>query len=150
MSGPATLPQSERRCRSVQQYIPAAIRPHTPWFRVIDARRKKVVAEEASVTPPATFHQREHRHGTGRPRLPRLLVEDHKVISRIRGGISLQQEAVLPLRAAIQTTLRAPLAHECADTSTHEAEHRPSQHLRPRPRGTAVPCADAQARPQIV
>ncbi|KAL3224237.1 hypothetical protein MRX96_049603 [Rhipicephalus microplus] len=30
--------------------------PHTPWFRVIDARRKKVVAEEASATPPAAFH----------------------------------------------------------------------------------------------
>ncbi|KAL3219229.1 hypothetical protein MRX96_050528 [Rhipicephalus microplus] len=53
--------------------------PHTPWFRVIDARRKKVVAEEASATPPATFHQREHRHRTGRPRLPRLPVEDHKL-----------------------------------------------------------------------
>ncbi|KAL3169676.1 hypothetical protein MRX96_015510 [Rhipicephalus microplus] len=52
--------------------------PHTPWFRVIDARRKKVVAEEASATPPATFHQRERRHGTGRPHLPRLPVEDHK------------------------------------------------------------------------
>ncbi|KAH8037183.1 hypothetical protein HPB51_008865 [Rhipicephalus microplus] len=83
--------------------------PHTPWFRVIDARRKKVVAEEASATPPATFHQREHRHGTGRPRLPRLPVEDHKVIFRIREGKSLQQEVVLPLRAAIQTALRAPL-----------------------------------------
>ncbi|KAL3225298.1 hypothetical protein MRX96_049268 [Rhipicephalus microplus] len=53
--------------------------PHTPWFRVIDAHRKKVVAEEASAMPPATFHQREHRHGTGRPRLPRLPVEDHKL-----------------------------------------------------------------------
>ncbi|KAH8022489.1 hypothetical protein HPB51_024588 [Rhipicephalus microplus] len=52
--------------------------PHTPWFRVIDARRKKVVAEEASATPPATFHQREHRHETGQPRLPRLPVENHK------------------------------------------------------------------------
>ncbi|KAL3246230.1 hypothetical protein MRX96_057828 [Rhipicephalus microplus] len=30
--------------------------PHAPWFRVIDARRKKVVAEEASATPPAAFH----------------------------------------------------------------------------------------------
>ncbi|KAH7969174.1 hypothetical protein HPB52_015480 [Rhipicephalus sanguineus] len=30
----------------------------------------------------------------------------------IRGGISLQQEAVLPLRAAIQTALRAPLPLE--------------------------------------
>ncbi|KAH8037880.1 hypothetical protein HPB51_018368 [Rhipicephalus microplus] len=83
--------------------------PHTPWFRVIDARRKKVVAEEGSATPPATLHQREHRHGTGWSRLPRLPVEDHKVIFRIRGGISLQQEAVLSLRAAIQTALRAPL-----------------------------------------
>ncbi|KAH8029586.1 hypothetical protein HPB51_001773 [Rhipicephalus microplus] len=82
--------------------------PHTPWFLVIDARRKKVVAEEASATPPATFHQREHRLGTGRPCLPRLSVEDHWVIFHIRGGISLQQKAVLPLRAAIRTTLRAP------------------------------------------
>ncbi|KAL3219783.1 hypothetical protein MRX96_030189 [Rhipicephalus microplus] len=82
---------------------------HTPWFRVIDVRRKKVVAEEASATPPATFHQREHLHGTGQPRLPRLAVKDHKVIFRIRGGICLQQEAILPLRAAMQTALRAPL-----------------------------------------
>ncbi|KAL3235924.1 hypothetical protein MRX96_022352 [Rhipicephalus microplus] len=44
--------------------------PHTPWFRVIDARREKVVAEEASTTPPATSNQREHKHETGRPRLP--------------------------------------------------------------------------------
>ncbi|KAL3250979.1 hypothetical protein MRX96_055296 [Rhipicephalus microplus] len=109
MSGPATLPLSERYCRSVQQYIPVAIRAHTPWFRVIDARRKKVVAEEASATPPATFHQREHRHGTGRPRLPCLPVEDHKLIFCIRGGISILQEAVLHLRAAIQTALRATL-----------------------------------------
>ncbi|KAH8042595.1 hypothetical protein HPB51_024816 [Rhipicephalus microplus] len=83
--------------------------PHTLWFQAIDARRKMFVAEEASATPPATFHQREHRHVTGWPRLPRLPVEDHKVIFRIRGGISLQQEAVLPLRTAIQTALRAPL-----------------------------------------
>ncbi|KAH7942604.1 hypothetical protein HPB51_028715 [Rhipicephalus microplus] len=52
--------------------------PHTPWFRMIDAHRKKVVAEEASATPAATFPQREHRHRTGRPHLPRLPVEDHK------------------------------------------------------------------------
>ncbi|KAH8021290.1 hypothetical protein HPB51_014484 [Rhipicephalus microplus] len=83
--------------------------PHTPWFQVSDARRKKVVAEKATATPPATFHKHEHRHGTSRPRLPRLPVEDHKVIFRIRGGMSLQQEAVLPLRAALQTALRAPL-----------------------------------------
>ncbi|KAL3257995.1 hypothetical protein MRX96_016759 [Rhipicephalus microplus] len=68
--------------------------PHTPLFRVIDARRKKVVAEKASATPPATFHQREHRHDTGRRRLSRLPVEDHKVIFRIKGGISLQQEVI--------------------------------------------------------
>ncbi|KAL3245900.1 hypothetical protein MRX96_058106 [Rhipicephalus microplus] len=83
--------------------------PHTPWFRVKDARRKKVVAEEASAMPPATLHQREHRHGAGWRRLPRLPVEHHKVIFRIRGRISLQQETVLLLRAAIQTALRAPL-----------------------------------------
>ncbi|KAH7957886.1 hypothetical protein HPB51_028127 [Rhipicephalus microplus] len=52
--------------------------PHTPWFRVNDARRKKVVAEEASAMPLATLHQREHRHGAGWPRLPRLPVEHHK------------------------------------------------------------------------
>ncbi|KAL3182706.1 hypothetical protein MRX96_034614 [Rhipicephalus microplus] len=52
--------------------------PHTPWFRVIDARRKKVVAEEPCAMPPATFYQREHRHETGLPRLPCLPVEDHK------------------------------------------------------------------------
>ncbi|KAH7951177.1 hypothetical protein HPB52_006234 [Rhipicephalus sanguineus] len=86
--------------------------PHTPWYRVVNARRRKVVAEEASATPPTPFHERERRHGTGRPRLPRLPAEDHKVVFRIRGGISLQQEAVLPLRAAIQTALRAPLPLE--------------------------------------
>ncbi|KAL3244205.1 hypothetical protein MRX96_047227 [Rhipicephalus microplus] len=82
--------------------------PHTPWFRVKDARRKKVVAEEVSAMPLATLHQREHRHVAGWPRLPRLPVEHHKVIFRIRGRISMQQETVLLLRAAIQTALRAP------------------------------------------
>ncbi|KAH7932295.1 hypothetical protein HPB52_024765 [Rhipicephalus sanguineus] len=83
--------------------------PHTPWYQVVNARRRKVVAEEASATPPAPFHERERRHGTGWPRLPRLPAEDHNVVFHIRGGISLDQEAVLPLRAAIQTALRAPL-----------------------------------------
>ncbi|KAL1417875.1 hypothetical protein MTO96_006048 [Rhipicephalus appendiculatus] len=54
--------------------------PHTPWHRVVNARRRKVVAEEASATTPAPFYQRERRHGTGRPRLP---AEDHKMF-RIR------------------------------------------------------------------
>ncbi|KAH8029953.1 hypothetical protein HPB51_006159 [Rhipicephalus microplus] len=78
-----------------------------PHFMVSGDRRSPkefVVATNAS-----TFHQSEHRHGTRRPRLPRLPVEDHKVIFRIRGGISILQEAVLPLRAAIQTALRTPL-----------------------------------------
>ncbi|KAL3246217.1 hypothetical protein MRX96_057833 [Rhipicephalus microplus] len=52
--------------------------PHTPWFRVIEARRTKVFAEEAFTMQPATFHQREHRHGTGRPCLPRFAIEDQK------------------------------------------------------------------------
>lgn len=86
--------------------------PHTPWYRVVDARRRRVVAEESSKKPPAPFDSRERRQGPGRPRLPRLPEGDHKVVLRIRGGISLQQEAVLPLRAAIQTALRAPLPLE--------------------------------------
>ncbi|KAL1475395.1 hypothetical protein MTO96_037320 [Rhipicephalus appendiculatus] len=124
--------------------------PHTPWYRVVNARRRKVVAEEASTTPPAPFHQREPRHGTGRPRLPRLPAEDHKVVFRIRGGISLLQEVVLPLRAAIQTALRAPLPVEARIRVRKGAEHRPDQHYGPRPRRTAVPRADARARQQIV
>ncbi|KAH7949710.1 hypothetical protein HPB49_014251 [Dermacentor silvarum] len=86
--------------------------PYTPWYRMVDARRRRVVAEESSKTPPAPFDSRERRQGPGRPHLPRLPEGDHKVVLRIRGGISLQQEAVLPLRAAIQTALRAPLPLE--------------------------------------
>ncbi|KAL3229386.1 hypothetical protein MRX96_048547 [Rhipicephalus microplus] len=42
--GPSdSTPRSERRCRSVQHvpHLRPSV-PHTPWFRVIDARRKKV------------------------------------------------------------------------------------------------------------
>ncbi|KAL3242558.1 hypothetical protein MRX96_021064 [Rhipicephalus microplus] len=98
-SGPATPPMV-RVVLPKRPTMPAVIRT-SPWFRVIDAHRKKFVVEEASATPPATIHQRKHRHGTGRPRLRCLPVEDHKGIFHIRGGISLQQEAVLPWRAAI-------------------------------------------------
>ncbi|KAH7974231.1 hypothetical protein HPB49_012318 [Dermacentor silvarum] len=86
--------------------------PRTPCYRVVDIRRRRVVAEESSKKPPAPFDSRERRQGPGRPRLPRLPEGDHKVVLRIRGGISLQQEVVLPLRAAIQTALRAPLPLE--------------------------------------
>ncbi|KAH7958902.1 hypothetical protein HPB49_006368 [Dermacentor silvarum] len=71
-----------------------------------------VLTEESSKIPPTPFDSRERRQGPGRPRLPRLPEGDHKVVLRIREGISLQQEAVLPLRAAIQTALRAPLPLE--------------------------------------
>ncbi|KAH7933137.1 hypothetical protein HPB49_009088 [Dermacentor silvarum] len=33
--------------------------PRTPWYRVVDARRRRVVAEEYSKTPPAPFDSRE-------------------------------------------------------------------------------------------
>ncbi|KAH7959966.1 hypothetical protein HPB49_015598 [Dermacentor silvarum] len=69
--------------------------PHTPWYRVVDARGRKVVAEMSSKTLPSQFDSRERRNGPGGPRVPRLTEGDPKVVLRIRGGISLQQEAVL-------------------------------------------------------
>ncbi|KAL3217720.1 hypothetical protein MRX96_032059 [Rhipicephalus microplus] len=41
--------------------------PHTPWFWVFKAHGKTVVVKEASATPPAQFHQREHNYETGWP-----------------------------------------------------------------------------------
>ncbi|KAH7954041.1 hypothetical protein HPB49_015120 [Dermacentor silvarum] len=75
--------------------------PHTPWYRVVDARRRRVVAEESSKKPPAPFDSRERRQGPGRPRLPRLPEGDHKNIALVSTPDSDQAEQLCNIQTLL-------------------------------------------------